>query len=158
MTTTTYGNKYAATSNLSTTEIAGLIRADIKAAQARGALPKAMKVSVTRDYFSGGSSIDVNIKSFPGTIHTPGYVAQSKLHFVHPCLAAPRYEANVKAALETLEQIVNAYNFDGSDSMSDYFHVRFYKHIGVSSELSRADYKAIEATLTPEQIADFQNV
>ena len=158
MTTTTYGTKY--NTNLTTTEIAAAIRADIKAAQKTGALPKGVKISVKTDYFSGGSSIDLTIKAFPGQrIHTPAGVVQSaSFDFIHPSLRAPRYEAPVQAVLDTLEALHKAYNYNGSDISSDYFHVRFYGSVTVGWELSRDDRKAVEATITPEQKAEWLNV
>src|SRR6266571_4510193 len=57
-----YGTKYD--TKLTTTQIAALVRAEIKAAQkelAPGGFPRGLKFSVRSSYFSGGSSIDINI-------------------------------------------------------------------------------------------------
>jgi len=128
------GSKY--NRNLSTTEIAALIRSDIKLAQKRGTLPK-IKISVTRDYFSGGSSIDVNIKSLPEgqQLYTAEYLdATQNLTQPPPYDYFPRpkmYTDNVQNWLDQLQAIVDAYKMDNSDSMTDYFHVNFYDHVGI---------------------------
>jgi hypothetical protein len=43
----------------------------------------------------------------------------------------------VRALTTTLTEIVNAYNRDNSDSMSDYFDCRFHGSVGVDYDLSR---------------------
>jgi hypothetical protein len=141
-----YGKRYEEVKNLSTTEIAKRIRADIKLARkvetalgtatgsevaltdslaALATMPKTIKVSVVTDYFSGGSSIDVRIYNLPEKGW--GYVQErdmwDKLRWVPG--------AELKAITTALEQIHGQYNFDGSDSMVDYFHVNYYGHVDV---------------------------
>lgn len=133
------GSKY--NRNLSTTEIAKLIRQDIKDAQKRGTLPKTLKVSVRSEYYSGGSSIDAYITALPEgvAIHTPEYIqATDNLKNPVPYDFHPKpavYTEAVQSYLDILNLVVNSYNMDNSDSMTDYFHVKFYGHVGIHYEL-----------------------
>jgi len=66
-------------------------------------------------------------------------------------------------ALDTqLEAMISAYNFDGSDSMTDYFHVNFYGHVNIAGAMTRDEevaaildehYEAINAQERAEVIA-----
>ncbi|MEE1838175.1 hypothetical protein [Streptomyces sp. SP17KL33] len=139
-----YGEKYEEVKHMSLTEIAKRIREDIKLARkvaeklgtgsevalvdplaALAAMPKQIKVSVTRDYFSGGGSIDVRVYNLPEKGW--GYVQEKDY------LGYDRWvpNAELKGILAALEQIHRAYNFDGSDAMVDYFHVNYYGHVEV---------------------------
>lgn len=127
MTEIVHGSKYAATKNLSRVEIAKLIRLDIKAAVASKALPKA-KYSVTTERYAGGGSIDIRISKIEGI---KVFDEAALLHFHDDKNATTffgdtGYSKETKAALAKLNEIHNSYNFDGSDSQSDYFHVRYY--------------------------------
>lgn len=137
MTTTVYGNKYDATKGLSTTEIAKLVRKDIKALIASGELPKGIKTSVRTAYFAGGSSLDVEVTELPaGTpVWNPEYlVAESRDE--HYCRGIKHHSVKLASILAALEKVVASYNYDGSDTMTDYFHVRFYGHVTVNWHLT----------------------
>lgn len=110
------GNKYEASKGLTTTEIAKAIRHDLKNQQAAGNLNKVLKFSVKTAYFAGGSSIRVNIKG-AGEVRSPDAWGRNV------------YTEEAKKALDVVEAVVNSYNFDGSDTMTDYFHVRFYGNV-----------------------------
>jgi hypothetical protein len=45
--------------------------------------------------------------------------------------AFERYTAEAVALRTAIEQIVSAYNYDGSDIQSDYFNVRFYSNVDI---------------------------
>jgi LmbE family N-acetylglucosaminyl deacetylase len=90
------GNKYQETKNFSIKEIAALIRKESREA----AKPYGVKVSVILDNYSGGCAI-------------------------HTFLNCPA-DKNGKELRKKLEDIRTSYNFDNSDSMTDYFHVRYY--------------------------------
>lgn len=141
-----YGEKYEEVKRLSTTEIAARIRADIKLARkveaklgatggevavvdslaALATMPKTIKVSITTEYFSGGSAIRVRVYNLPE--EGWGYVQEEnwqtgRMHWVQ--------NDELRGIIAALEQIHRAYNFDGSDSMVDYFHVNYYGHVEV---------------------------
>lgn len=126
MTSIAYGKKYSR--GMDVKEIAALVRGEIKAAVKSGELPKALKASVRIDRYSGGRSIDVKL-TCPGL----------KVYSV-PRLLADRDEPNVYSGLnwmsdeasevtKKVKAMLDAYNFDGSDTMTDYFHVNFYSEV-----------------------------
>jgi hypothetical protein len=138
-----YGAKYDR--DLSTTQIAARYRADIKAAIKTGALPKGLKLSVRSEYFAGGSAIRASVTACPAfrvmnperviaDIEQP-HVYKDRQHLIHTTEAI--------ALLKTLESMLNAYNFDGSDSSVDYFHVNFYGHPNFAGKLESAEREEI---------------
>jgi hypothetical protein len=118
------GSKYVGGRDI--TEIAKLVRADIKAA-IKGKLLPAIKTSVRIQRFSGGRSLSVKITAFPETFCA--YVANC-----HLSNQDSRYIVNsdeLKQLLKDLKHILDSYNFDDSDTMTDYFHVNFYGSVDV---------------------------
>lgn len=103
------GSKYKETKGLDIAEIAKLVRAEIKEKH------PGIKTSVRIERYAGGRSLNVEIKGVPFKIlSTP---------------EGQRYSLLANDLKKSIEGIVNQYNFDNSDSMTDYFHVRFYTHI-----------------------------
>ncbi len=142
----TVGAKY--NSKLTTTEIAAAVRGEIKAAQKKGTIDPGYKVSVTKQSFSGGSSITITLKALPASVQltTLAYLKQCEAKgFIEYYDRLPKYTPEVKATLDQLKQMLSAYNFDDSNSSIDYFHVNFYKHIEVCWELERDIHKAMRA-------------
>lgn len=126
-----YGAKYDA--RLGTAQIAARIREDIRAEQEAGALSKELKVGVTMKRFSGGSSITLLVKAVPKAFR---FVNAAHLKPPEPGERQPeRYTSEGAALLRKLESIVSAYNYDGSDPMTDYFDVAFYKSIAYDQTL-----------------------
>ncbi len=132
-------------------EIAKLVRADIKAGIADGSLPRA-KYSVRIDRFAGGRSLDVTIDDVPFAIRNAARVRADVFGenpHDHPetvCFNSPE-----AGALEAqIEELVAAYNFDGSDSQSDYFHVNFYGHVSFGKQEHR-EYEELHARFTAER-------
>lgn len=142
-----YGGKYANTRDLSLVDIAKLIRAEVKVARKvakmtakPGALkvadpigdaPAEIKVSVRTEYYSGGGSINVSLSNIPaewGWTQEPydGYYGQD---FRNVPTAA------LKAFASAIRDVMDSYNYDGSDIMTDYFDKRFYG--GVSADGGR---------------------
>lgn len=120
-----YGEKYDG--SLSTTEIAKLIRADIKVAVAAGELPgKPVTYSVRSEYFSMGSSIDVEVRNYAGPVEEQGF-------------GRPWMTQEAGAIKARLEAISGAYNHDGSDIQVDYFDVNYYGHVTFEAS-ARARY------------------
>ena len=130
-----YGAKYDHEHRLSTTDIAKLIRQDIKLARkvakmaaAPGSLavadpiadaPAEVKFSVRSQYFSGGSSIDIHICGIP---QAWGWETREDRYGYMTEMATPA----LAALAREIKSIMDAYNHDGSDIQSDYFDVRFY--------------------------------
>jgi len=129
----TNGSKYTETRDLDVAAVAKLVRADIKALKIAG-----LVCSVRIERYSGGRSINVAVTACPVQIQTDAYVASNP----HAYFEGDRYTAEAKALLETLEGVLQAYNYDRSDIQSDYFCVRFYGHATFSSEAIKADRAA----------------
>ena len=121
------GSKYEATKGLDIAEVAKLVRADIKAAVASGELPEGSVASVRIQRFAGGKSITA-VLAIPGVVRlSPEETEAGRSNRVpKPWLTRVAY--NAEAAVE---RIVEAYNYDRSDSQSDSFNVRFYAHVSV---------------------------
>jgi hypothetical protein len=123
-----YGSKYDNT--LTTTQIAKLIRADIRQAIKSGDIPK-IKASVRTRYFAGGSSIDIAIKetSFPilNPIYLDKYFRDEQINFN----TTQRYTDQLNDVIRKLRAISTSYNHDGSESQVDYFDVNFYSNVSL---------------------------
>lgn len=128
----TYGERYSVVKGSTTTVIAKHVRLDIKEALREGRLPRGLKMSVRTKYHSGGSSLSVNVTACPVRFlnAAPDPVTGSYRD-------RDRYTDEGKAILETLRGIVAAYNYDGSDSMTDYYNVNFYAHVDFGWEMER---------------------
>lgn len=130
-----YGAKYDKTTYRTYAEIAKLMRADIKIARKIGLkaaepgslavpdpiadAPAAIKFSVRIETFAGGGAIDITIKNIPEDWgYTTGVNERGReCHNPTPALAA---------LTDELRAIHWAYNYNGSDPMTDYFDVAYY--------------------------------
>ena len=131
------GAQYESTKDLDVADIAKLIRADIKAAKKRGDLPKSLKTSVRISRYAGGQSLDVTVKGgIP--VHTEAYLRWYRAGDYRTD-TPDRYVPSFKALKAALKAIVEAYNFDGSDLMTDYFNVRFYGDVLVDSDVLKRE-------------------
>lgn len=106
-----------------TRDVAKDIRADLKAAQKTGAIPADVNVSVRTRSFSGGAAIDVTLTGWDDdkiwhqeTVENP----------VGPGYVKNTLTPQAKAIQAHAKSIVDAYNYDNSDPMTDYFEVDFY--------------------------------
>ena len=135
------GTKYDATRDLPLTEVCKRIRQDIKDAIAGGRLPK-VKVSVRKQDYRAVSLI---VKEVPDAFrfYSPKYLKWAREYPFedkhgygpdYPGWCDPRSE-QYHHVIDTLTEIVQAYNRDNSDSMVDYFDVRFYTTIQFCWEL-----------------------
>lgn len=136
-----YGEKYADTRNLDLTDIAKRIRAEVKVARKLakmtatpgavtiadpiGSAPASIKVSVRTQYYSGGGSINVRLTGIPdewGWTEGPddGCTDRRYRRIATPAL---------KAFARAIKDVMDVYNYDGSDVMTDYFDKRFYGHV-----------------------------
>lgn len=120
--------------SLSTTEIAKLIRKDIKAL---GWTKKnGFKISVTSEYFAGGSAIRVEAKEIPLTKEqslTEKYLTHKDSEDAGMARFVEQYDqkytAQYKMIEEMLEHIIKSYNYSDCDSQIDYFNVNFYSDV-----------------------------
>ena len=130
------GSKFDATRNLPLSEVAKMVRKDIKAAVKAGKLPKGIKVSVrTRR----GYSIDLEIKAVPfnpsNLDRVVWDIAAPRDSREHPPVLLTSEAYNVQA---TLEGIVDDYNRSEVDYMTDYHNHHFYSSVTFDIELREA--------------------
>ena len=113
MTTKTYGSRYDCA--LSVKEIAQKVRVEMRADPAL----RGVKVSVRYDSFSGGSAIRVSVVAVPAGMKLLT-ASEERLR------AGDNLTPEARALLDGITERFAAFNFDGSDSQSDYFDVNFY--------------------------------
>lgn len=103
------GAKYEMTSDLDIKEIAKLVRDEIKAK-----FP-GVKTSVRIERYSMGQALNVDILS-----------GLEPLHQTEPPKRPSVYGALLRGKIH---ELIDEYNYDDSDMMSDYHDVRFYSHV-----------------------------
>ena len=133
---TTFGARYEETKGLRHTEIAKLIRQDIKASVKAGELPAA-KYSVRCPHW-GAIRIDIKGRvSFAATTLTT-----APLHGYWRLVSSPE----MASTLRTLTGIADAYNYDHSRIEEDYFNVRYYSSVSDCTDNREEEYKAANAS------------
>ena len=97
---------------------------------------KECKWSVTSQYYSGGSSINIYLKESP-------YENKKNPYTEYHDRKEWKQENNleVEAIINYASTLMESFNYDNSDSQSDYFCVNFYGHCSVDY-----DYKQTEQT------------
>lgn len=161
------GVKYEATKDLRRADIAKLIRADIKAAKAAGVLPARWGYTVQTRGFAGGGAIDVGIVDCPDAWveedlarcpidgRTGEKECQPNYHRGggwNQCPGARHLTDEATAARTAVQAIHDAYNFDDCDTMTDYFHVRYYGTVEVET-LEAAAWRIKEKAIKAERKA-----
>lgn len=116
------GDKYKEVSekNLSTVDIAKLIRKELKEKYL------GIKVSVRSEYFANGSSIDVYIKDCGFNPINPEW---DPGNYDLPMDQNQRYTDKAKQLLKELEKLGNKYRRSDCDGMIDYFDVNFWYNV-----------------------------
>lgn len=134
-----YGEKYNRVSEYaSAAVIAKAIREDIKLAQKIakqagrsgdvkvvdpiGDAPMDIKFSVRSSTYSGGCSVDIILRNIP---QEWGWVVGEDRWGDVREMPSPA----LRALADELKAVMNAYNHNGSDLMTDYFDVRFYGNV-----------------------------
>jgi hypothetical protein len=109
----TIGNKYEETKGLENSELVKLIKKDL-----RDQLPKEYKIYAQKEEYAGGWAIHIQLKN-------TGIDRYDRTSY-------GSYESSPYRILaKKVQGIVDAYNFNDSDSREDYHHVRFYSHVRV---------------------------
>ena len=111
-----YGSKYQ--ENMDIKDIAKEIRKAIKM--------DGFKFSVKIRRYSGGQSLNVGIKEVPDNFQ----MAAAKESW-NGYGQRWEYSPELKQLMDNIKAIINSYNYDGSDSMVDYFDVNFYGFVDV---------------------------
>lgn len=139
----TIGSKYAETEHLDIAEIAKLVRKDLKAAHPD------VKASVRISRFSMGQSLDVAITAWSGEVHSRDRIREEILSPYGTHRTAWMSDDAI-ALQNSIEAIVAAYNYDNSDLVSDYHHVRFYTHVSFAC----SDRERVEAAVRAEMATE----
>ena len=139
------GSKYV--SGRKGTEIAALIRSDIRAAcKADGPL-KGCKMSVRFSWSTHAKSIDIVIQAAPVTVLGAAYVLHyartPNAHFDRP--ASERITAAGHAIRAACEAIAREYNRFDTDLQTDYHNDEFFLSVDFSSDLEDAQRAQILA-------------
>ena len=130
-----YGNKYD--KDLNVVEIAKRIRADIKQVIADGVIP-AIKTSVRISRYSMGRSIDIYITEAPFVVVNPEWTAaRASGASVREMDGIGQLTAEAKRVRAVVADIRAAYNYDRSDSMTDYYDVNFGGSVSYAWEMLR---------------------
>lgn len=124
-------------------EYSAQIRKDIKEAVKAGTLPGAPTTySVTCESYSGGRSVRVVARDLPGAWVEPDS-EESGEHYRFTSPGQKVLSKQAVAVQRLLKRMVDAYNYDGSDAMTDYYDVNYYGFAEIESEWS-ADWRARE--------------
>lgn len=151
----TYGKKY--NRDMTGTEIAAAIRGDIKAAVAAGELPPA-RYSVRLARSAGGRSISIRFAGVPFDLFDHAFLLhQVETKGGRPFWVGEHLSRSHRALIRRLEQIGEAYNFDGSQIQEDYINVNYLLEIGADEEYAAArmavELAAVRAELEQQRNA-----
>lgn len=145
------GARYVSGMNI--VDIAKAIRAEIKELVKAGELP-AGKYSVKTSRYSGGQSLSITVKAIALNVMNAERlleIERVKAEGGHEGQVSyydfPRHSATGKAILARLEALRSAYNYDRSDSQSDYFDVNFYGSASFDWQLEQAQAEALRSTI-----------
>ncbi len=136
------GVNYDKAKNMSKKEIADLIRAELRAR-----FPD-WKFHIRTKLFSGGGSIDVDIKYVPYNPYTPEaqeYLMNNK-YYEEERGGAKKYIEQFEQDKKKIKSVISQYKMDDSDGMIDYFHVNFYDSLNV-------DEYEIQKVYLPDSLA-----
>lgn len=136
-----YGGRYD--SALSTTDICKKIRQHLKEEQAKNPLFTFSKFSVRKEHHK---SIVVRVVEMGFNPLNPERVDMETDRKCNS-YGMPYYTPDGKAFFDRIKAIVDSYNFDGSDTQTDYFHVNFYSDVNLDYEASKTFRAEIEEDL-----------
>jgi hypothetical protein len=110
-------------SDLTMKDIAKLIREQLKKDH------PTCKFSVTKEIYSMGASIHVSLISadFKAIKNDEEYLQLNQYHLEND----DRITDEAKKVMLYVNQLVYSYNYDNSDSMTDYFDTNFYLHLNI---------------------------
>ena len=133
---TWYGGRYD--SNLSTTDICKKVRQHLKDEATYNPLFVGSKFSVRKDHHK---SIYIRVMEMNFNPKNPEHI-QETMNGAYRS-SSPWLTPDGQAFIGRIESLLNSYNFDGSDTQTDYFHVNFYKDVALDHDLSERFYNEI---------------
>jgi len=139
-----FGIRYAETKDMDISQIAKLVRKDLRG---EFGTPKntGWKFSVRIERYSGGQSLDVTITACPVEFLNPTRIEAARRG--DNCCQFDRHTDAGKLALGRAKAIVGQYNYDRSDSMTDYFDRRFYGSVRFGYDMEDAARETVAAGL-----------
>ena len=116
------GSNYEATAGLSENDLIKLIRKELKAATDK-------KVSVRKQRGGYTTSFYVTVGWGDDSYLNPEYVSMCNSGGYIP--GVKRLAPEADATYNKLNEIIQSYNYNNSDTMTDYFDVAFYAHLSI---------------------------
>ena len=102
---------------------------------------KGFKFSVRISRYSMGQSLDVSIKGFPkGFVLFSEYNLNCMKNGIEPDFYMSRkgkYSDEATMLRDYIEKVISSYNYNDSDSMTDYFNVNFYSNVTYCWQMER---------------------
>ena len=132
--------------DLDVKEIAKLIRKELKGISG-------LKTSVRIERYSMGRSINVSIKECGFNPMNPERIKAEKEN-PHVSIDLSIYTKQGSDLKDKIQSIVDQYNFDDSDSMTDYFNVNFYGFVNYDWQVEKVWREEIESNLD-KAVADY---
>lgn len=136
------GSKYKSGADVA--DVAKFVRKDIKAARKAGELPDG-KYSVRISRYSMGCSLTVNVSGLGfETANMDCFRAEALSPDLrhYGVVVLPIYSEKANDLRDKLKAIVNAYNYNKSDSMTDYFDYAFSETISIALDYEGARKRA----------------
>lgn len=116
------GVNYRKTEQMSLTQIASIVRKEIRAFVKSSAF-NFIKVSVRKDNRAIIVELDMNGRPH----YSPEWLeATENGKLYRPKWSCEEYTKDFKEFIDAINTIGRQFNFDDSDSMTDYFHCRYY--------------------------------
>ena len=131
------GSKY--NPDLTTTQIAQLVREDIKAAIRGGELPMAT-YSVRTSYYSMGSSLNVTVKDVPFNVLNEERVL--KENHLPECFNQ-KHTPEAQKVLDQIRAILDLHNRKNIDSQRDVYNVKFSGFVQFDSNIENEERAVI---------------
>ncbi len=141
MTTHFTGSKYNSKTDIA--DVAKAFKQDVKTGIAKKTIPAGLKLSVRISRYSMGQSIEVRIVELPEGVCVPyttefltWWRAEEANYFNGKGFGGgARLTPEMTALVEKLEAMLNEYNFDKSDSQSDYYHQKFFLNVALDAKV-----------------------
>lgn len=121
-----YGSNYQRTERLYGADLTREIRSDLQCARAEGYIPAGYRLRVNKAG-SSSSHQSLNVLITPPQGHNPHF--RSRERVLGELEEVPMEKPADSIVRSHIEQIVDSYNRDTSNSQVDYFNRRFYEHI-----------------------------
>lgn len=131
------GKNYEKTSDLRISELSKMIKKELSIEYPE------WKFSVKSETYSGGQSLRVSIDDVPYnpySEYTDNRLKNNITDIDYDNRNEETYNKEFKKDRSKIKSIANQYNFDDSDSQSDYFHVNYYCFVDLNDDAMKGKY------------------